>query len=199
MIVGTLTPDQTTDCSATSTRPPTIRSRSAPNLYKLDRLRDLPISPWLEFEGLDKVGTLNPKTRSTAPDLLTHLCIVLTLCYNVYILEMYNAVITMSNKRYNTAWSKIGNSSGFRVENSFFKENPQFAGVTGEVQVINSNTLIVRLQPKEVEQEQDELMLSLFLDFLTEHALRNPDELESYTEAMAAEDDELIAGVILDS
>jgi len=37
-------------------------------------------------------------------------------------------------------------------------------------------------------------MLSLFLDFLMEKALRNPDELESYTEAMAAEDDELIAG-----
>ena len=105
----------------------------------------------------------------------------------------------MLNKRYNTTWSKIGNSSGFRVENSFFKENPQFAGVTGEVQVINSDTLLVRLQPKELEQEGDELMLSLFLDFLTEQSLRNPDELESYTEAMAAEDDELTAGVILDS
>lgn len=105
----------------------------------------------------------------------------------------------MQNKRYNTSWSKIGNSSGFRVENSFFKDNPQFAGASGEVQVINSDTLLVRLQPKELEQEKDELMLSLFLDFLMENALSNPDELESYTEAMAAEDDELIAGVILDS
>ncbi len=112
---------------------------------------------------------------------------------------MYNTAFAMPNKRYNTTWSKIGNSSGFRVENSFFKENPQFAGATGEVQVINSDTLLVRLQPKELEQERDELMLSLFLDFLTEKSLRNPDELESYTEAMAAEDDELTAGVVLDS
>ena len=38
-----------------------------------------------------------------------------------------------------------------------------------------------------------------FLDFLMEEALRNPDDLENYTEAMAAEDDELISGVVLDS
>ena len=106
----------------------------------------------------------------------------------------------MPNNRYSTAWSKIGNSSGFRVENGFFKDNPQFVGVNGEVQVINSDTLIVRLQPNELaEQEKDELMLSLFLDFLMEEALHNPDEIENYTEAMSAEDDELIAGVMLDS
>lgn len=106
----------------------------------------------------------------------------------------------MSNNRYSAAWSKIGNSSGFRVENGFFKDNPQFVGVNGEVQVINSDTLLVRLQPNELaEQEKDELMLSLFLDFLMEEALQNPDEIENYTEEMAAEDDELIAGVVLDS
>lgn len=107
----------------------------------------------------------------------------------------------MESKRYNAAWSKIGNSSGFRVENSFFKDNPQFAGASGEVQVVGSNTLLVRLTTNEVEeQDKDELMLSLFLDFLMENALRNPgQEIEVYTEEMAAEDDELIAGVVLDS
>lgn len=105
----------------------------------------------------------------------------------------------MPSKRYNAAWAKIGNSSGFRVENGFFKDNPQFAGARGEVQVINSDTLLVRLQPIELEQEKDELLLSLFVDFLMDNALRNPDELEVYTEAMAAEDDELIAGVVIDS
>ena len=106
----------------------------------------------------------------------------------------------MPNNRYSAAWSKIGNSSRFRVENGFFKDNPQFVGVSGEVQVINSDTLLVRLQPNELaEKEKDELMLSLFLDFLMEEALHNSDEIENYTEAMSAEDDELIAGVILDS
>ncbi len=48
------------------------------------------------------------------------------------------------------------------------------------------------------EQPEDELMLSLFLNFLTKQALLNPDaELEAYTEAMAAEDEELMAGVEL--
>lgn len=106
----------------------------------------------------------------------------------------------MSNNRYSAAWSKIGNSSGFRIENGFFKENPQFVGVSGEIQVVNSDTLLVRLQPNEIEeQEKDDLMLSLFLDFMTEEALRNLDQLENYTEAMATEDDKLIAGVVLDS
>ena len=108
-------------------------------------------------------------------------------------------VTTMSTKRYNVSWSKIGNSAGFRLENEFFKDNPQFAKVNGEVQVINADTLLVRLNPAQLEQEQDELMLSLFLDFVMAEALHNPDELERYTQEMASLDDELIAGVVLDS
>ena len=50
-----------------------------------------------------------------------------------------------------------------------------------------------------LKQEKDELMLSLFLDLLMDKALQNSEELESYTEAMASEDDELMAGVVLDS
>lgn len=46
---------------------------------------------------------------------------------------------------------------------------------------------------------REELMLRLFLDFLIEQALLNPEEeLEEYTEEMAAEDEELMAGVELD-
>jgi antitoxin PrlF len=41
-------------------------------------------------------------------------------------------------------------------------------------------------------------MLGLFLDFITKDALTNPEHLEAYTEAMADEDDELFAGVVLD-
>jgi antitoxin PrlF len=40
-------------------------------------------------------------------------------------------------------------------------------------------------------------MLSLFLDFLTKQALSDPSEVEAYTEAMAAVDDELMAGVVI--
>jgi antitoxin PrlF len=104
----------------------------------------------------------------------------------------------MPNKRYKAAWARIGNGAGFRLSANFFKDNPQFTEASGAVEVINSDTLLVRLQPQSLEQEKDELMLSLFLDFLMENALRNPAQLESYTEAMAAEDDELIAGVVLE-
>jgi antitoxin PrlF len=41
-------------------------------------------------------------------------------------------------------------------------------------------------------------MLSLFLDFLTKQALFNPEEIETYTESMVAEDQELIEGVPLE-
>ena len=107
----------------------------------------------------------------------------------------------MPHKQYKASWAKIGNASGFRVSADFFKDNPQFDGAKGAIEVVGSDTLLFRLQPQSVEEEQveDELMLSLFLDFLLKQALSNADEVEVYTEAMAALDDELIAGVILDS
>jgi antitoxin PrlF len=104
----------------------------------------------------------------------------------------------MPKKRYKASWAKIGNSSGYRLSGSFFKENPQFADVGGTVQVIDSDTILIRRDVQEqTEQDEDELMLSLFLDFLTKQALSDPSEVEAYSEAMAAEDDELMAGVVI--
>ena len=106
----------------------------------------------------------------------------------------------MKNKQYNLTWARIGNGSGFHLSDSFFKDNPQFKEAKGAVEVISPDTLLIRLQPESVEQQEDELMLSLFLDFLTKQALLNPDvELEAYTEAMATEDEELMAGVEIDN
>jgi antitoxin PrlF len=45
----------------------------------------------------------------------------------------------------------------------------------------------------------EKLILSLFLDFIFQQALANPEEVVEYTEAMAAEDEELMAGVALDA
>lgn len=104
----------------------------------------------------------------------------------------------MPKKVYKASWAKIGNSSGYRLSGSFFKENPQFAEAGGTVQVIDSDTILIRREVQEqTDQDEDELMLSLFLDFLTKQALSDPSEIETYTEAMAAEDDELIAGVVI--
>ena len=102
----------------------------------------------------------------------------------------------MVRKVYKASWAKIGNSSGYRLSGNFFKENPQFADVGGTVQVIDPDTILLRREVREQsEQAEDELMLSLFLDFVMKQVLSEPSEIEEYTEAMSAEDDELMAGV----
>ena len=105
----------------------------------------------------------------------------------------------MSTKTYRAAWAKIGNSSGYRLPSDFFKENPEFAGTDGLVQVIAPDTVVFSLVKTEEDvQAEDELMLSLYLDFLTKKALAESGELEAYTQQMAVEDAELTAGVIID-
>ncbi|MCG9893054.1 MAG: hypothetical protein MH252_18525 [Thermosynechococcaceae cyanobacterium MS004] len=104
----------------------------------------------------------------------------------------------MPKKVYKASWARIGNSSGYRLSGSFFKENPQFADVGGTVQVIDTDTILIRREVQEqIDQDEDELMLSLFLDFLTRQALSDDSEIEAYTESMSVEDDELMAGVVV--
>ncbi|MGB7415205.1 MAG: hypothetical protein WA902_13455 [Thermosynechococcaceae cyanobacterium] len=105
----------------------------------------------------------------------------------------------MVKKRYKAAWAKIGNSSGYRLPSEFFKENPDFVGANGIVQVIAPDTVLLSRSTSEGEDRaEDEVMLSLYLNFLIEQALTNPDELEEYTQQMADEDEDLMAGVMLD-
>lgn len=105
----------------------------------------------------------------------------------------------MSRKSYKASWAKIGNSSGYRLNSEFFKEHPHFIGAEGVVQVIAPDTAIISIvRPETEDQAEDELMLKLYLDFLTKQALANPGELEEYTSQMAKEDEQLMAGVELD-
>jgi antitoxin PrlF len=108
--------------------------------------------------------------------------------------------LAMTNPTYPLAPAKIGNAFGFRLPASFYRDHPQFVNATGWVEVLSDNTVLVRLeaQPVEPDSDSDDLMLSLFLDLLTKDALTNPEHLEAYTEEMADEDDELLAGVIID-
>lgn len=108
----------------------------------------------------------------------------------------------MNAKTYPLSPAKIGNSSGFRLPASFYRDHPQFNNATGWVEVVADNTLLVKLEPAPLEpeeEEEDNLILSLFLDFITKDALKNSDRLEAYTEAMAQDDDELLAGVDLET
>lgn len=98
--------------------------------------------------------------------------------------------------------ARIGDSYGLRLPAAFYRDHPQFAGAAGQGEVLDDHTLLLRLEPEEPqrgEAEQDSLLLGLFLDFLSRQALKADQGPVLYTEAMAAEDDELLAGVTADA
>ena len=104
------------------------------------------------------------------------------------------------HKTYNINPAKIGNQKGFRLPNAFYQDNPQFTDASGQIEVINEQTLLIHLETKnEVEEEKEEsLMMSLFLDFLMKDVIKNPEKLVPYTEQMSDEVDELLTDVSLE-
>ncbi|MFO0136498.1 MAG: hypothetical protein ACK535_00505 [Cyanobacteriota bacterium] len=108
----------------------------------------------------------------------------------------------MAVSPYRVTPARIGNSSGLRLPAAIYRHHPQFAGAGGQVEVLDDSTLLLRLEPEEQQQgeaEEDSLMLGLFLDFLSRQALTADQGPVLYTEAMAADDDELLAGVAVDA
>jgi len=103
----------------------------------------------------------------------------------------------MAATPYRVTPARIGNSSGLRLPAAFYRDHPQFAGAAGQVEVLDDNTLLLRLEAEEQQGDTEDasLMLGLFLDFLTRQALSGAQPPLTYTEAMATEDDELLAGV----
>lgn len=104
----------------------------------------------------------------------------------------------MAASPYRVTPARIGNSSGLRLPAAFYRDHPQFSGAAGAVEVLSETTLLLRIEPAEPQaddSDEDSLMLGLFLDFLTRQALTAEQGPTVYTEAMAAKDDELLAGV----
>ena len=68
--------------------------------------------------------------------------------------------------------------------------------------MIDENTFLVHLEPdQELASDLDDdesVMMKLFLDSLLKFAITKPDSLTLYTQEMASEMDELLAGVIVD-
>jgi signal transduction histidine kinase len=80
----------------------------------------------------------------------------------------------MAVSPYRVTPARIGNSSGLRLPAAFYRDHPQFAGVAGQVEVLDDTTLLLRLEPEDQPQgeaDEDSLMLGLFLDFLSRQAL----------------------------
>jgi antitoxin PrlF len=108
----------------------------------------------------------------------------------------------MASSRYRVTPAQIGNSSGLRLPAAFYRDHPQFTGAPGQMEVLSDDTMLLRFEPSErqgAEPEDESLMLGLFLDLLTRQALTAAAGPAPYTEAMAAEDDELLAGVTVDA
>jgi antitoxin PrlF len=104
------------------------------------------------------------------------------------------------SKTYSLRTTRIGNSNGFRLPAEFYRDNPQFADADGWIEVISEHTAIVSIEPTSVEDEEEQensLMMRLFLDFAIAQSLKNQD-LEPYTNAQSATARNLIAGVKLD-
>ena len=103
----------------------------------------------------------------------------------------------MSNS-YRIRSTKIGNSAGFRLPADFYREHPQFNNASGWIEVLSEDTAILRIIPEsEDKEEEDSLMMRLFLDFAMTEALKN-NTLQPYTTEMSETARELIEGVELE-
>ncbi|MEM9510351.1 MAG: hypothetical protein AAGA16_22155 [Cyanobacteria bacterium P01_E01_bin.35] len=104
-----------------------------------------------------------------------------------------------SNNNYPVSPAKIGNQDGYRLPRAFSKDHPELVGASGHLEVLDDNTLLVRLDPVEkVKEDEDDVMMSLFLDFLMKSAVEEPESLIPYTNQMSQEANELLAGVEID-
>ncbi len=103
------------------------------------------------------------------------------------------------NNSYNIRSTKIGNSTGFRLPAEFYREHPQFVNASGWIEVLSPDTAIIKIIPESVddEDEEDSLMMRLFLDFAIAEALKN-NTLQSYTTEMSEVVHQLIEGVELE-
>lgn len=106
----------------------------------------------------------------------------------------------MTSKSYPISPAKIGNQDGFRLPRAFSKDYPHLVSASGQIEVLDENTLLVRLEPEEKteDEETENLMMSLFLDTLMKEVMKKPSSLVPYTEEMSREIDELLADVGLD-
>ena len=108
----------------------------------------------------------------------------------------------MTAKKYPISPAKIGSQDGFRLPKAFSHDYPHLVKAKGHIETIDENTFLVHLEPDralESELDDDEsVMMKLFLDSLLKFAVAKPDDLTLYTQEMANQMDELLAGVVVD-
>jgi antitoxin PrlF len=106
----------------------------------------------------------------------------------------------MAPKNYSISPAKIGSQDGFRLPKAFSHDHPHLLTAKGHIEMVDEHTFLVHFDPDEdlAADEDESLMLKLFLDTLMKFAMEKPDSLTPYTQQMADEMDELLAGVTVD-
>ncbi len=108
----------------------------------------------------------------------------------------------MVSKNYSISPAKIGSQDGFRLPKAFSHDHPHLVTAKGYIEMVDQRTFLVHFDPDDDpdnEPDEDEsVMLKLFLDTLMKFAQDDPDSLTPYTQQMADEMDELLAGVTVD-
>lgn len=108
----------------------------------------------------------------------------------------------MASKSYPISPAKIVSQDGFRLPKAFSHDYPHLVTAKGHIDTIAENTFLVHLEPDrsiEADLDDDEsVMTKLFLDSFLKFAIAKPDSLTLYTQEMANEMDELLAGVVVD-
>lgn len=105
------------------------------------------------------------------------------------------------SKAYSLRTTKVGNSKGFRLPADFYHDHPQFADANGWIEVISDTTAVISIETPDDRAEEDDndsLMMRLFLDFALNSALKNQD-LKRYTLEMSAAARDLLDDVIVDT
>lgn len=108
----------------------------------------------------------------------------------------------MASKNYSISPAKIGSQDGFRLPKAFSRDYPHLITAKGYIEMLDQNTFLVHLDPdmdlEDDEDDDESLTMKLFLDTLMKFAIDKPDSLTPYTQQMADEMDELLAGVTVD-
>lgn len=100
-----------------------------------------------------------------------------------------NYPVTYTGKR-----TKAGNSSGFRIEQSFFKSHPEFSGEITVQPIAPGRLLMIAATAKKREAESDPILDS-FLAFLGKDIADHPEKIKPLDKALEKRIKRLTKGV----
>ena len=117
-------------------------------------------------------------------------------------LQTLRCLRIMGSKSYSISPAKIGSQDGFRLPKAFSHDHPNLVSAKGYIEMVDQRTFLVHFDPDDDldpnPDEDEELMVKIFLDTLIKFAQDKPDSLTPYTQQMADAMDDLLAGVTVD-